>query len=322
MAREYTKWKNVENEELLQMLREKAQTLGRNPRSLEMDDRHIYERRFGSWNKALVAAGLTPEFHTKKGWDISDEELISMVRPLFDRIGSTKKNDYEASRGEDLPSSTYLNTRFKGWNNFLIRAGFTKDDVNLYRTSKDEYIRQIRNYVEEHDGRVPTIDEWKAAGYSGQIREIFPTFNDAIIAAGFDPNTVRSSTVTETDEELIQMYVAFSNKLGYPATYNDLLRSPDIYSPNVFTLRFGTLNDLREKAGLDTSRHGFKYDTEELRQMLLDFKRKYGKPTVRTMRELFKKKGMPDVNTFLRHFQVTSTNKLWEKINEESREER
>lgn len=315
MTRKYsTKWRNVSNEDLLQYLHEKAKALGRNPRALEMDDRCIYTRRFGSWNKALAAAGLKPEFHTKKGWDMSDEELISLIRPLIDKIGSTKKNDYEANRGDDLPSCTYLNIRFKGWNNFLIRAGFTKDDVNLYRTSKEEYIRQIRNYVESHDGRIPTIDEWKAAGYSSQIREIFPTFNDAIIAAGFDPNRVRPSAVTESDEELIQMYVDFSNKLGYPATYNDLLRSSDIYSPNVFALRFGTLNNLRERAGLDTSSRGSKYDTEELRQMLIDFNGKYGKPTVKNMRALFKSEGLPDVGTFLRHFHVTSTNKLWDKI--------
>lgn len=317
MTRKYSKkWKSVSNEDLLQDLQKKAVALGRNPRALEMGDREIYSRRFGSWNKALIAAGLTPEFHTKKGWDITDDDLISMVRPLFDKIGSTKKNDYEANRGEDLPSCSYLNIRFKGWNNFLIRAGFTKDEVNLYRTSKEEYIRQIRDYVDTHGG-VPTIDEWKAAGHSAQIREIFPTFNDAIIAAGYEPNTIRTPIVTESDEELIQMYVDFSSKLGYPATYNDLLRSSDIYSPNVFALRFGTLNNLRKRAGLDTSRRGSKYDTEELKEMLVDFNKKYGKPTVRIMRELFKKEGMPDVGTFLRHFQVTSTNKLWDKISRE-----
>ena len=47
-------------QQLLQLLRQQAATLGYSPRYKEMVGWRLYETRFGSWNGALEAAGLPP----------------------------------------------------------------------------------------------------------------------------------------------------------------------------------------------------------------------------------------------------------------------
>ena len=44
--------------ELIQLLRQKAIELGRSPKFREIPGYLLYEKRFGSWNGALAAAGL------------------------------------------------------------------------------------------------------------------------------------------------------------------------------------------------------------------------------------------------------------------------
>lgn len=44
--------------ELVQLLRKQAANLGRSPKFREFPGGMLYEKRFGSWNEALAAAGL------------------------------------------------------------------------------------------------------------------------------------------------------------------------------------------------------------------------------------------------------------------------
>lgn len=46
------------NQELLELLRQQAETLGHSPRYKEIPGWRLYEQRFGSWNGALAFAGL------------------------------------------------------------------------------------------------------------------------------------------------------------------------------------------------------------------------------------------------------------------------
>ena len=48
------------NQQLLELLRQQAETLGRSPRYKEIPGWRLYEQRFGSWNAGLAFAGLAP----------------------------------------------------------------------------------------------------------------------------------------------------------------------------------------------------------------------------------------------------------------------
>ena len=47
-------------QELLLLLQQQAEMLGHSPKYREIPGWRLYEQRFGSWNQALTAAGLSP----------------------------------------------------------------------------------------------------------------------------------------------------------------------------------------------------------------------------------------------------------------------
>ncbi len=70
------------DEELLQLLKDKAQELGRSPYRRELIEGATIDTRFGSWNKALEKAGL--EANKEKS---SDEELLQAIRDKAEILG-------------------------------------------------------------------------------------------------------------------------------------------------------------------------------------------------------------------------------------------
>ncbi|MEC1657238.1 hypothetical protein P9D81_20530 [Bacillus haynesii] len=60
MAKKYTK------EELIEILRQRANELGRSPKIQEVKQRRTIIKHFGSFNKALIAAGLPLNRKRKK----------------------------------------------------------------------------------------------------------------------------------------------------------------------------------------------------------------------------------------------------------------
>lgn len=87
---------------------------------------HLYELRFGSWNKALLAAGLNPmeqplqlQGATTK-WN--NESMCAAIMRCYRETGSTALAAYESwrthpSRGpeDSLPAATTIRARFGKW---------------------------------------------------------------------------------------------------------------------------------------------------------------------------------------------------------------
>lgn len=199
-------WNRFTDEELLQMLRHKANQLGRSPRAKDMEFPTIFCRRFSTWNMALEAAGLTLN-QQAKGGIVSREKMA----PKYQR----------------------------------------------------------RN-------------------------------------------------VLETDEELVDMYKNFSEKLGHPATATELRLSPEMYDATVYRLRFGSMNDLRKIAGMPVTNRGRKrkYTDKELFHSILSIKKGHGAVSHKSLVELLKNEGLPSIITVLAYFRVTSIHLLWEKVEE------
>lgn len=98
---------------------------------------------------------------------------------------------------------------------------------------------------------MPSQKELEQLGYSRHIFiNMFQNYNNALIAAGITPMNKTPEIVKETDEELLQMYVDFSNCLGQAATSRQLNESHNIYNADVFTLRFGGMLELHKEQGL------------------------------------------------------------------------
>lgn len=71
-------------------------------------------KRFGSWNAALEAAGVS----VGKRWRVPDEELFANLAELWTRLGRQPRRDDLGRSGSRFSSSTY-EQRFRGWRKAL-----------------------------------------------------------------------------------------------------------------------------------------------------------------------------------------------------------
>jgi hypothetical protein len=78
---------------------------------------------FGSWNNALIAAGLVPVYTKKHFMSCSDAELLQFIKDWHAQHGRIPKiSDFNMKEG--LPSPATYKKRFGGWMNALKLAGF------------------------------------------------------------------------------------------------------------------------------------------------------------------------------------------------------
>lgn len=101
-----------------------ADTLGRPPTEQEMNEHgrfsaRTYERRFGSWNDGLRAAGLPVQRYRT----LSDDDLLDELRRLADTVGRPPTCAEMREDGHFNPSTYAM--RFGSWNDGLRAAGLS-----------------------------------------------------------------------------------------------------------------------------------------------------------------------------------------------------
>lgn len=142
----------MEKSELVNHLIELSDELGETPGYHDMRKHgdyypSIYEDRFGSWNKALEAAGLqinregSGKWH-KDGWNNEvkngKKELISKLKKFSDKLGHAPTAEEMDELGPHH-SQTYMN-RFSSWDSALQRAGMKVDRPGMSRlVGKGDY---------------------------------------------------------------------------------------------------------------------------------------------------------------------------------------
>jgi len=106
----------VSNDDLLEDLRRVASSTGRNTvgqieyRSIGKYDETTVCRRFGSWNKALVAAGLSISNEV----NIPDERLFENLLNLWQHYGRQPRRA-ELAKPPSIISQSPYNRRFRSW---------------------------------------------------------------------------------------------------------------------------------------------------------------------------------------------------------------
>ena len=146
-------------EELLTVLRELGERLGRSPTMREFGDdpettvhpQTVIEH-FGTWNKAKRAAGMVPRrFATR-------EELLGLLQELGKRVGRVPTaKDLDANRGWMPSKSLYWHT-FGSLTEALKEAGF---DVPVGEERLERAIEQ-GTAMARRLGRLPKFNDWAA----------------------------------------------------------------------------------------------------------------------------------------------------------------
>lgn len=180
------------DDELVAILQEFASELSYTPSKNKMDDKEelpsaaLYRQRFGSWNQALRAAGLEPNYDFEE-YDETDEELLQMLRDLAAKLNkSPTKEDTDIA--PQLPSSGVFINRFRGWNAAKQAAGLSiSDKRNQY--SETELIHELRRISQTVETPLTQrhMNEADAPSSSTYVRR-FDSWTAALEEAGLANN--------------------------------------------------------------------------------------------------------------------------------------
>lgn len=302
----------AKKDKMIQDVQALANKLGRTPTKKEFAQGKIAEYHFGTWNNFLLSAGLEPVMVQDKFINMSDDELLEIVKEEITRIGSTLYDVYNKNRTSQAPSRSYLEKRLNlTWTQILKKMGFKP---NVKRLTRKELIKQLQDLADKL-GKSPTIMEARSAGLNISVYDVaFGNFNNALETAGLNKNFEKSN-VTHTNDELLDMYISLCNKLGKAATAKDIDKNLE-YSSAVFEIRFGGLNNLREMAGYEKYYRIYKYSKAGITNLLVkEYKKRNRRLTRKELTHLSNiNDKFPSVTTICRHFKTTKMTDVWEEI--------
>ncbi|GAB3330106.1 hypothetical protein GCM10027355_36450 [Haloplanus salinarum] len=140
-----------------------------------------YTNRFGSWNEALEAAGLSRRPDRKKR---SDQELLAELTRLADELDQLPSGRDMDEHGA-FSRITYRK-HFGSWNEALEQAGFDRRRPKR-QVPEEELIAELQQLAEDLDGR-PTTDDMQSDGAfsPGTYINRFGSWNAALEAACLD----------------------------------------------------------------------------------------------------------------------------------------
>ena len=189
--------RNCTNEEIIAEVKRVGSLLKKDVMS--QDDFNKYakissstaRKRFGSWKKVLIAAGLEhryadrPEFKKARSRKLTDEEIIVELQRIAKLTGKesiTMKDFMENSSIEIHPES--VRRRFGSWVGLMEKAELKLSPKYHRRYSNEEYFENLLNVWTYH-GRQPLyreIDEYPSTISSGAYEYRFGTWRKALEA--------------------------------------------------------------------------------------------------------------------------------------------
>ncbi len=217
------------NEMLIESLRGLKLKLGRNPTSLDLGkknnvpERCVFEDRFGSWNNALIAAGLNINCYYRK-W--GKEDIVKWLKYKYDEFGETPGiRDFDAD--PQAPAKNTVRKLFGNWTNAIREANLP---VKRF-TSEDELIGVLKKLSRKLN-RTPTrCDIDKLSGmysYNPFVRK-FGSYTAACLRAGLVPNDGRNNNIWKGwEKHCIEMARVIHGKIE--VKNKDVVEGiPDIY---------------------------------------------------------------------------------------------
>ncbi|KIU04516.1 homing endonuclease associated repeat-containing protein [Bacillus subtilis] len=244
MVKKYT------DEDLIDILQQKAKELGRTPKAREVKQWATIRKHFGSFNKGLEAAGLTPG----KRRNYTKEGLIEILQQKAEELGRTPK------RHEVKQTFTIINV-FGSFNKGLEAAGLA---LNTTTYTEGDLIEILQQKAKEL-GRAPKLREVKQ---NATIKRHFGSFNAGLKAAGLTPNR------TYTESDLIKILQQKAKELGRPPKTREVKQAGSIIK------HFGSFSKGLEAAGLSSNRKtpDKSYTEKELIAIIQQKTRELGRP--------------------------------------------
>ena len=213
-------------------------------------------REFGSWQRAVAAAGYVPAPPQHRTW--TDEQVFDAIRSWCRRRGDSPRDVDWLRASVEHPSTSLIRNRFGNFVNArrLARVPPPRKQYRKEPWTREEIRDVLHAWVAEH-GMVPSSPEWER-GEDGRpnsrtLRLRFGSWAAALEACGLTPRDPRYYHTRWSRDQIIAAFQAFFRKHGRRPTSKDLERAQGAL-PSRFTIerRFGTMRSALLAAGLPT----------------------------------------------------------------------
>lgn len=202
---------NKTDQELLEELKRVSKELGKVPTVTECQQIKLnvsrYQKRFGSWNKALELAGLPVRNARRCG--ITTEQYVDLLKNYTNKLGRVPSS-------KEIQEARAIINRFGSWNKALKAAGL-QQEVTYTKEKLIKIIKQKANVL----GRPPMLSEIKEKAH---IYIAFGSWNKALEASGLPVN--RKSSYTK--EELIEILLLRAKELDRTPRMRDVKQRTSI----------------------------------------------------------------------------------------------
>lgn len=240
--------KNYTKSYLIEQIHDLHNRLGEVPTQADLGDDSTtpslfpYDDTFGSWNKALRAAGLTPTLRH----NIGAEELLEELTTLADELDRPPRYAELATREDTFSPGVY--ERVFGSFTDALRAAALPVEFEP-RVDKTHLIEKLQALGEEL-GRTPTYNdlcEYPTYPSAYPYTCVFGTWNDALRAAGYEVN--EPSTVSP--DEIITQLQDVAEKLGQTPSVTEWRDLEDRFGVTTIVRYFDSWTNAIDAAGLE-----------------------------------------------------------------------
>jgi len=193
--------KDYTKQELLEFLRNLRKELRRTPMMKDLTSRKnlpeatVFKDRFGSWNRALEAAGLEVIHYFRK-W--KKEEVIKWLNKKYIELGKTPGiRDFDAD--PKAPAKNTVRKLFGNWTNALREA-----KVPVKRFWSEKELIEVLQKLYLKLNRTPTREELKRDISCPSLNPFvkkFGSYTAACLRAGLVPNDGRNNKIWQNWEK-------------------------------------------------------------------------------------------------------------------------
>ena len=269
-------------EQVIVRLRQIAEQLGKTPTASYWNRHHIrptlqpIRDLFGSWNKALEAAGLAKNAVV----NYTPESLVAKLRAVAKELGQTPTKAYWEEHHIKPTTPTYQKV-FGSWNKALKIASLKPHRENL---TVEKILDDIKAVAEKLGHSPMTIEYEEYGSYTlPPIYSRFTTWLNALDAAGLEhPDYSAGVQNPVTPEKVIKSLQSLAETLGKTPTATEYNEIKTTYCLGTLYIHFGTYDEAVLAAGLkiperNVGNHYPKYSEKELLDKLRAIAKELGR---------------------------------------------
>ena len=236
------------------------------------------ENKFGSWQKALLKAGI-PVTEKK---ELTKEKIIKQLQDHY--LKNPKMSLKSFDEDKSVCSITTIKSKFGNWSTAVAEAGLILEGSR--KLSNSDIIKQLQEYYSKNFHILEkSFSKDKNTCSADTIIARFGSWENALKEAGL-PNK-KERMKKEMLRQLKQHYSKNPNM-----TKNTFTNDKSVWSGSTVQKYFGTWENALIEAGIKEGKEYIEYDKEKL---LLILKEKVKSGELRCKKDLEKINGIPSV---------------------------